>query len=442
MTVINKKEPLLLAFGDIFLLAVSLMGSLILRYQSLPSNDAVQAHIFPFILIFTYSILTFYIAGLYGRAINLARNSLPGIIIRTQIVNGLIAVLLFYFIPAFSVTPKITLFIYIIVSSLFVILWRLHTYSLLSLRRKQPALIIGSGKEVNELIEEMDRNPQASFFCKSKFDPQGSVPDLLKLFSNGNYFRYIFADLNDARVHAFLPELYKHSFPNSSVIDIHDLYEEIFDKIPLSRINYTWIMSYISSVSPQIYDIGKRIIDTILACIVAFFAILFYPFVAIAIKLDDGGPVFIKQIRLGKNNRLFTIYKYRTMSRNDSGQWLVENKNKVTRVGQFIRKSRIDELPQALSVLKGDMSLIGPRADIIDLGNKLGKEIPYYSIRTVIKPGLSGWAQVNQEKPPQSVEETKIRLSYDLYYIKHRSLGLDFIITLKTIKTLLSRVGM
>ncbi len=216
MTVVNKKEPILLGFGDIFLLVLSLFGSLILRYQSLPSYEAMQAHLWPFVLIFAYSFVTFYIAGLYGRTVNLARHSLPGTIIRTQIVNGLIAVVLFYFIPDFSVTPKITLFIYIVLSSLFMILWRLHTYSLLSLRKKQLVLIIGNGREVDELIEEMDRNPQSSFYCKNKFDPSGAVSDLSKLFLNGDYFRYIFADLNDTRVDAFLPELYKYSFPNSS----------------------------------------------------------------------------------------------------------------------------------------------------------------------------------------------------------------------------------
>ena len=130
------------------------------------------------------------------------------------------------------------------------------------------------------------------------------------------------------------------------------------------------------------------------------------------------------------------------MQRNEPGKWLSESDNRVTRVGRFLRKTRIDELPQALAVLKGDMSLIGPRADIAGLAERLEAEIPYYSVRNIIKPGLTGWAQINQEKPPQSLEETKIRLSYDLYYIKHRSLGLDLRIILRTLKTLASRVGM
>lgn len=442
MTVVNKKEPLLLVFGDLPLQVLSLIGALIIRSQSIPSAELIHSHLFPFSIIFIYSLATFYISGLYGRTINLARHALPGIIIRTQIANGLLAVLLFYFIPNFSVAPKITLLIYLFLSSVFLIMWRINTYYLISLRKKQPVLVIGGGKEVDELINGMNKSSQSSLYCEDKISPDSSVEDLVKLFSSKKYFRYIVADLNDSRVDSFLPELYKNSFPNSSIINIHELYEELFDKIPLSCINYAWIMSNISSISPKIYDIGKRMIDIALSLIVGVFALIFYPFVAIAIKIEDGGPVFVKQLRVGKNNKTFVIYKYRSMMRSDSGQWLPDSPNKVTKVGLFIRKSRIDELPQALSVLNGDMSLIGPRADIIDLGNKLMKEIPYYSIRNVIKPGLSGWAQVNQEKPPQSVEETKVRLSYDLYYIKNRSLSLDFMIALKTIKTLLSREGM
>lgn len=442
MTVVNKKEPILIAIGDIIILIGSLVASLILRYQAIPTSDSLQLHVIPFAIIITFSILVFYISGLYNRSLDLLRHSTPGKVIKAQIANGLIASAMFYFFPSFGVTPKTTLFIYVLLSTIFILFWRIHTRSVLNLRKKQPALIIGSGKEVDELIREIDINPQSSIYCKGRLDPSKPVSDLKALFDNNNTFRYIIADIDDNRVDAFLPELYKELFPNASIINLHDMYEEIFDKIPLSRINYAWIMSHISSISPKVYDIGKRIVDVALSLIVAVVALLVYPFVAIAIKLEDGGPVLISQFRVGKDNHLFPIYKFRSMTRSDGGQWLPENENKVTKVGKFIRKTRIDELPQALAVIKGDMSLIGPRADIIDLGKRLGQEIPYYTIRTVIKPGLSGWAQVNQEKPPQSIEETKIRLSYDLYYVKHRSLSLDLLITLRTLKTLLSREGM
>ena len=132
------------------------------------------------------------------------------------------------------------------------------------------------------------------------------------------------------------------------------------------------------------------------------------------------------------------------MNYSDTGKWVKDNDNpnKVTKIGHFLRKSRIDEFPQLLSILKGDISLIGPRPDITDLGERLQNEIPFYLIRYAIKPGLSGWAQTMQDKPPQTVEETRMRLQYDLYYIKNRSIILDLIIILRTVRTFLSRTGM
>jgi lipopolysaccharide/colanic/teichoic acid biosynthesis glycosyltransferase len=442
MTVVNKKEPVILGLVDVLLLALSLIGTLILRYQSMPSKEMILSHLYPFTIIFAYSIVSFYITGLYGRAISSARHTLPVKIIKSQIANALIAVAIFYFVPNFTVSPKITLLLYIILSSVFILFVRMNTYSILNLRKKQPSLVIGDSVEVDEIIAEMNRNPHSLLFCKNKFNPDNSEDSIKEVLSDKVYFRYVIADVDDSRVEKFLPEIYKNLFPNSSIINLHDLYEDVFDRIPLSRINYTWIMTHISSISPKVYDMVKRLVDILLAGIVLIFAIILYPFVAIAIKIEDGGSILIKQKRIGVNGKIFNIYKFRSMTRSDGGQWLPESENKVTKVGMFIRKTRIDELPQALSVILGDMSLIGPRADIIDLGERLQKEIPYYSIRTAIKPGLSGWAQVNQEKPPQSVEETKIRLSYDLYYIKYRSLSLDLLITLRTIKTLLSREGM
>jgi lipopolysaccharide/colanic/teichoic acid biosynthesis glycosyltransferase len=408
----------------------------------MPSSGLVNAHVLPFSIIFIYSIVVFYISGLYGRTVSLARSSIPGTVVKAQIVNGLVAVALFYFIPSFSVTPKVNLFAYLFLSSAFMILWRFGTYSIFSLRRKYPALVIGSGAEVEELIDEMSVNPRIGLFCRKRIDPNASAETLLTAMEdNGSTFQYIVTDINNPNLEALLPELYKKFFLKAQIIDIHALYEQVFNRIPLSCMNYSWVMSHISSVSPKAYDLMKRILDIFFGLIVGLAACVVYPFVAIAIKLDDKGPIFIRQQRTGKNGAPMHYYKFRSMQRNETGKWVAEGTNQVTRVGLFIRKTRIDELPQGLAVLKGDMSLIGPRADIAGLGERLAKEIPYYSVRTVIKPGLTGWAQINQDKPPQSIEENKLRMSYDLYYIKHRSLGLDLQITLRTFRTLLSRVG-
>ena len=441
--VVNRKEPVILAIGDFLLLVFSLWAALVLRYGALPRADLVQAHELPFLIVFVLSLAAFYASGLYSRAIYAARSAIPGTVIRAQIANGLIAVIIFYFVPTFSVTPKVNLFIYLILSSIFIILWRLNTYPLFSLRRKYPALVIGSGPDADALIEEMIRNPRVGLYCRERIPAEEISEKLLRSMEGGNGdFQFIVADLDDPLVEAVMPELYRRFFAKTSIIDLHELYEEIFDRIPLARMNHAWIMSTISAVSSAAYDAPKRGIDIVLGVLIGLVACLLYPFVALAIKLEDRGPVFIAQERVGRHGQPFRIHKFRSMERNEDGKWLKESNNKVTRVGLFLRQTRIDELPQALAILKGDMSLIGPRADISGLAERLEKEIPYYTVRTVIAPGLTGWAQINQEKPPQTFEENRMRLSYDLYYITHRSLSLDLRIVLRTMKTLISRVGM
>lgn len=453
--VINRKEPLILALGDLVLMAFALWAGLVLRYAELPSGDLVAAHALPFAIIFAVSLVAFYATGLYGRGIHMTRAALPGMIIRAQIANGVLAVVLLYFFPNFAVTPRLNLFVYLLLSTAFVILWRLNTYPLLSLRKKSPAFIIGSGPEAEELAQEMGRNPRLGLQCRELIAPGAadlgpasggaSLSKLLDAMARANgEFQYVVADMDDPAVQAILPELYRRYFAKARIIDLHELYEEVFDRIPLSRMDHGWIMSAVSATSPVIYDAMKRAFDFVLAFIVLIAFLIAYPFVALAIKLEDRGPVLIAQERVGKNGAMIKIYKFRSMQRNDSDKWVGESGgagNEVTRIGRIIRASRIDELPQCLAIMRGEMSLIGPRADVAGLAARLEKEIPYYQVRTIIAPGLTGWAQVSQDKPPQSVEETKLRLSYDLYYITHRSFGLDVMIALRTLRTLLSRLG-
>ena len=446
---INKKEPFIIGLGDVIVFILSLWLALYLRLGDGLSMEMWNNHLVPFSFIFLYSLVVFYVAGLYARhAVVLKKTTLT--ILNSQIINALIAVLIFYFTPAVSniieVSPKTILVLYTAVSVILLSLWRIFVFPLISSRKKYQAIIIGRGEELKELLSHVDTNSKSLIKCVLAIDlekiPVEEIRQKIISSLETSKIDYVVLDMYDEKVKPILSDLYSTIFTKVQYVNFYDFYEELFDKIPLSRLKYSWIMERMSFSDMRFYDIVKKVGDIVLSIPVAIVFFILSPFVYIAIKLDDKGDVFISQKRIGKDNKLIHIYKYRSMTQNDGGVWLPENDNKVTRVGYFLRKSRIDELPQVLSVLKGDMSFVGPRPDIIDLGNRLEKDIPYYTIRNVIKPGLSGWAQVNQEKPPQSVEETKIRLSYDLYYIQNRSLGLDIKIVLRTIKTLLSRVGM
>ena len=184
--------------------------------------------------------------------------------------------------------------------------------------------------------------------------------------------------------------------------------------------------------------------DAVASLLLGTLSFMLYPFVYIAIKLDDGGRIFVMQERVGQGGNIIRTIKFRTMSRDDAGLSALKEGNKVTRVGSFLRSTRIDELPQLWNVFRGEMSLIGPRPELPSLVAVYEREVPYYNIRHLIKPGLSGWAQLYHKTPPKvdaNKEETATKLSYDLYYLKNRSFWLDLKIALKTVKVLLSRSG-
>jgi lipopolysaccharide/colanic/teichoic acid biosynthesis glycosyltransferase len=193
----------------------------------------------------------------------------------------------------------------------------------------------------------------------------------------------------------------------------------------------------------MIYEYIKRLQDIVLSLLISVFLAIIFPFIALAIKLESPGPIFFKQKRVGKNGEHFMLWKFRSTHRTSVDEtigWGEEGDSVYTKVGKFLRKSYLDELPQIKNVLKGEMSLIGPRPERPEFVEIFKKEIPNYELRLRVRPGLSGWAQVNMEDRAFA-NEAKQKLRYDLYYIEHRSLWLDFKILLKTFKIVSMRMG-
>jgi lipopolysaccharide/colanic/teichoic acid biosynthesis glycosyltransferase len=229
------------------------------------------------------------------------------------------------------------------------------------------------------------------------------------------------------------------------------VYEDTFDRVPLSALRYDWFLAHVSQSRSLVYDVSKRLIDLVTCLMLGVGFLMLLPFIYVAMRIEGPGPFFITQDRIGQYNRPVKVHKIRTMTKNlaGSGTWTGEDakqNNVVTKVGAILRKLSIDEIPQIWAIIRGDMSLIGPRNDTAGLGERLASEIPYYKIRYFVKPGVTGWAQTNQRYipgniSPQSIEESRIRFSYDLYYVKNRSFWLDMAIFLRTIKTVLSRFG-
>lgn len=449
MSLFNRKEPLVLLAGDLLFFIVALWLTLWARFGSLPSEELFLTHLKPFSVLFIAWVLVFYIAGLYEKHTVILKNRLPNILARTQLANSGLAVAFFYLVPFFGITPKTILFIYLFISSVIVLLWRMYGYFIIGRGPINNAILIGSGEEMKMLLNEVNNNPIYNIkFISSvdlnRADETGFWKEIVtKIYTED--VSVIAIDLANENVEPVLPHLYNLIFAKISFIDMHKIYEDIFDRVPLSLLRYNWFLENISTTPRAAYDAMKRVMDTTLALALFIVSLVFYPLVYIAIKMDDGGPIFITQERVGEGNKIIKILKFRSMSRDDKGHYGDDfHTNTVTKVGAFLRKSRIDELPQLINVLKGDLSLIGPRPELPALAKQYSNDIPYYNVRHLIKPGLSGWAQIYHETHPHhevATEETKNKLSYDLYYIKNRSFLLDIKIALRTLKTLVSMAG-
>lgn len=236
-----------------------------------------------------------------------------------------------------------------------------------------------------------------------------------------------------------LMELHFSGVPTYTLELFHEVY---WRKIPLYRLNQTWLFQEGFRIAREpVFERLKRLSDLSFATLGLALALPLLPFAAAAIWLEDRGPIFFRQSRVGKNRRLFQIVKLRTMRVSPSGEAYTRVADqRITRVGRFLRNTRLDEVPQLWNVLTGEMSLIGPRAEWVRLVNDYEQQIPCYHFRHLVKPGITGWAQVSYHYG-ENVEDTLRKLEYDLYYIRYFSFVLDASIILKTIHLMLFGKG-
>ena len=446
MTPALRPRTLGLFVGDLLFFTFSLWLSLYVRTFEVPSGQLFLAHLVPFSLLFVVWAIVFFIAGLYeSRSIILERRAISITLLMAQLANVVIAALFFSFIPIFGIAPKTLLVIYLIVSFILVLLWRVVLFPQIGFRRKEQALVVGGGAEVAELVEALRMARNAPTAIANVLDPDSAtLKEDIEWTVKEYRVRFIIADFADPKVLAAFPNLYNYLAEGIRFFDALGLYEEVFGRVPLSVIDQEWLARNVSRYSHTLYDTFKRAMDIVVSLPLMLLSLVFYPFLIIAIKLYDGGPIFYTQTRTGEDNVPFIMTKFRSMTGTDQGSEMLKSKHTVTPVGRIIRKTRIDEIPQLWSVLKGDLSLIGPRPEFPAMVDAYAKAIPYYNVRHLVKPGLSGWAQLYHDNHPHhgtEVEATREKLSYDLYYIKHRSLTLDAVVILKTIKKLLTRTG-
>jgi exopolysaccharide biosynthesis polyprenyl glycosylphosphotransferase len=368
--------------------------------------------------------------------------------------------LLFTFNQDPNSLPRIGIGAFLVLASILTLAWRgtyIRLYTSSGLMRR--VLIVGAGKAGHSLLEIYRKLNPPPFLLVGFIDDDirkhgkphhgfevlGTSEKLLEIIENYHISDVVVAIKGVIKGETFQIILDAQE-QGAEVIRMPIMYEELTQRVPVEHLESDWVIrSFVDQVRVSgAYELSKRLTDIFGGLVGVAFYLLTFPFIAVAIVLESGFPILYTQDRSGKGGRVFRIYKYRSMYQSveaDAEIKLAEvNDPRITRVGNFLRKSRIDEMPQFWSVLTGEISLVGPRAEQPKLVAEFQKKIPFYRARLLVKPGLTGWAQINYGYVA-SVKETFVKLEYDLYYIKHRSLGMDINIILRTIGTVLRRTG-
>lgn len=447
----------LLLLGDVVVLYVSLLLTLLIRYQNLSNVSLVREHILPFSILFIIWLAVFYIYNLYD--LTATKNTLEFFTAfgKVLIINFSLAVLFFYFIPFFEITPKRNLFLFLLVFSILFLIWRQGINRTLKTRLNTNTIILGSGNLVFEIANILNTNPQIGYRVVLLFTTGRLSKDIARSFNivTKKDFQYLTQLAKHYRVSTAIvggdilknqdvaKGLHRMLEYGIEVIDLDTFEERLKRKVNLEKIDEFWFLRHVAKGRQITYDFFKRVIDIIVSLAFVLPAVFITTLVALAIKLEGKGPIFYYQTRIGKRGKNFKMIKFRTMrldAEKDGVKWTVKNDRRVTIVGRILRRIHLDELPQIINVLKGQMSFVGPRAEQPEFHEILKKEIPFYENRYLIKPGLTGWAQINYAYGA-SVEITREKLAYDFYYLKHRSLIFDIGIILRTVELVLSRRG-
>jgi exopolysaccharide biosynthesis polyprenyl glycosylphosphotransferase len=355
--------------------------------------------------------------------------------------------LLDFWIPGFNVSGLDLIFITFATFAVWSLYWRWPPARLRQLRRR--VLVVGYAGGGSELAEDLESRHDLPFECAGIVDDDrvseswiGSVDHLREIIVRQRIDIVVFADLS-LRDRA-MPALLDVGRLDLRVVGLPDFYEHAFGRVPIDHLPQTWFMSLLYLYRGGYPLLFKRMIDVSLASLVLLCTAPLYPLLALLIVLESRGPVFFRQVRIGEGGHPFEIIKFRTMVNGAEAPgravWAQDNDSRITRIGKLLRKTRLDELPQLWNVIRGDMSLIGPRPERPEFLELLERMVPHWSRRNLVKPGITGWAQVccGYTSDASSALE---KLSYDLYYIKHRSPILDFAVAAKTATVIFSGSG-
>ncbi|WP_310559766.1 exopolysaccharide biosynthesis polyprenyl glycosylphosphotransferase [Flavobacterium sp.] len=449
---VSERKVLLKVFDVVFVLgALYLVGHFLdLKYL----NDSVK---YKYYLI----IIALYVTslGTVFEMYNLQVASNQYQVLKSVILTASSTFFIYLFTPVLSAElPKnrLQIIVFYLTILFALILWRVFYVKFLASNRfVQNVLLVCNRNQLEELVNDLEKSdPHYRVIAYVNYDRDSNdvlqnenlqhiwIDDLVTFVNKNKLFEIIIASQNNEDI---TPNLYLqllHLLESGMTIrEYTQVYEDKTQRIPLHHITRDFYKFFLfnRSNNNQFYLLHVRIMETIFSIIGIVVGLLLMPVIILGNALGNRGKLFYTQERVGKNGKIFQILKFRTMIKNaekDGAVFSTSSDTRITTFGKFLRKTRIDEIPQFVNILKGEMAVIGPRPERPFFVKEIADIMPFYETRHVIKPGLTGWAQVNYSYG-ESIKDSLIKLQYDLYYIKHRSIFLDLNITIKTFSTIL-----
>jgi exopolysaccharide biosynthesis polyprenyl glycosylphosphotransferase len=461
MDTFYKTKQIMLLVGDAASLFLGTIFALYIRRLGTPGAEEVSQGILLFSALIFLWIIIHYINGLYDIGKLVQKHTLYPRLLQASIINLLVGIIFFYILPGDFFAPKTILLLSIICGYTLIMIWRFLFSTLVATKTLTASvLFIGNSSEMEELANVIYTKPERGYRLEAWISPAAMEKER---YSTTTFYDSVRAIRPSVTVHnidivviadefkkdaVILREVYELLFWKVHITSLTSLYETLTGRIPPHTFSESWFLDHLQHASHPIYDKARRILDALTGGILFLLLLLLYPFISLAIRISSPGPIIFKQERVGTSGTTFFLYKFRSMyaltadgsAETDGVQFTIKGDERITRVGKFLRKTRIDELPQAINLLKGDVSIIGPRPERPEIVQQLELKMPYYPVRHIIKPGITGWAQINQHYT-DTLEQSLQKLQYDLYYIKNRSILLDLSILLKTINVVLRGMG-
>jgi len=397
-------------------------------------------------------LMCFYYSDLYDLQVVSRRAELLVRLIQALGAASLILALLYYLVPDLELGRGISALTAVIAGATLVT-WRLVVDATGSLfRPEQRLLVAGTGPSGIRLVRELMEHPELNFKVLGFLDERGEnigkklvnpgiiggVAELEEVVNRQRVDRVVLS-FAERRGKMPVQNLVHVKFSGINVEDAHSLYEKLTGRIMLEKLTPSWLILSEGFRKPSWQLLAKRIVDIVVSTVALTLSAPVLLLIALAVYIESGRPILFRQERVGLNEETFTILKFRSMRRDAEKKgpaWASQGDGRITRVGRFIRRYRLDEIPQFINVLRGEMSIVGPRPEQPGFVQRLEEEIPYYGQRHTTRPGITGWAQIKY-KYGSSSEDAKNKLEYELFYIKHMSVWFDLLIVFRTVQVVL-----